>query len=181
MTDTPETIYLIPGEDVDGAPCMVWCDDPAPSYACDPAEAVKYIRADKHLGWNARASHGNCQGILDSSACEVSITPEMIEAGAQRLVAWEDGSVWPDSWDSMTVAAARNDSERVIRSALGATDHIADASEMVHGNVQAMGNLNFNDEDDYQNAVVIEFASHDELVGALESGQCKFSVFGGDA
>lgn len=48
MTDTPETIYLIPGEDVDGAPCMVWCDDPAPSYACDPAEAVKYVRADKH-------------------------------------------------------------------------------------------------------------------------------------
>jgi len=44
----PETIYLIPGEDVDGAPCMVWCDDPAPSYACDPTEAVKYIRADKH-------------------------------------------------------------------------------------------------------------------------------------
>lgn len=48
MTETPETIYLIPGEDVDGAPCMVWCDDPAPSYACDPAEAVKYIRADVH-------------------------------------------------------------------------------------------------------------------------------------
>ena len=48
MTDTPETICLIPGEDVDGAPCMVWCDDPAPSYACDPAEAVKYVRADKH-------------------------------------------------------------------------------------------------------------------------------------
>ena len=48
MTETPETIYLIPGEDSDGAPCMVWCDDPAPSYACDPAEAVKYVRADKH-------------------------------------------------------------------------------------------------------------------------------------
>ena len=48
MTETPETIYLIPGEDVDGAPCMVWCDDPAPSRDHDPAEAVKYIRADKH-------------------------------------------------------------------------------------------------------------------------------------
>ncbi|WP_286872094.1 hypothetical protein [Spongiibacter sp.] len=48
MADTPETIYLIPGEDVDGAPCMVWCDDPAPSRDHDPAEAVKYIRADKH-------------------------------------------------------------------------------------------------------------------------------------
>lgn len=48
MTDTPEIIYLIPGEDVDGAPCMVWCDDPAPDEHCDPAEAVKYVRADKH-------------------------------------------------------------------------------------------------------------------------------------
>lgn len=48
MTDTPETIYLIKGEDLDGARCMVWCDDPAPSCACDPAEAVKYVRADKH-------------------------------------------------------------------------------------------------------------------------------------
>jgi len=48
MTETPETIYLIPGEDVDGAPAMVWCDDPAPGEGMDPAEAVKYIRADKH-------------------------------------------------------------------------------------------------------------------------------------
>ena len=48
MSDTPETIYLIPGEDVDGAPCMVWCDDPAPGEGMDPADAVKYIRADKH-------------------------------------------------------------------------------------------------------------------------------------
>jgi hypothetical protein len=27
---------------------MVWCEDPAPSHDHDPAEAVKYIRADKH-------------------------------------------------------------------------------------------------------------------------------------
>ena len=45
MKQPPEIIYLIPGEDVDGAPCTVWCDDPAPSYACNPAEAVKYVRA----------------------------------------------------------------------------------------------------------------------------------------
>ena len=48
MTETPETIYLIPGEDIDGAPCMVWCDDPAPGEGMDPTEAVKYVRADKH-------------------------------------------------------------------------------------------------------------------------------------
>jgi len=46
VTETPEIIYLIPDEDVDGAPCMVWCDDPAPGEGMDPADAVKYIRAD---------------------------------------------------------------------------------------------------------------------------------------
>jgi hypothetical protein len=43
-------------------------------------------------------------------------TRRMIEAGAQRLVSWEDGSVWPDSWDALQLAAARNDAERVWRS-----------------------------------------------------------------
>lgn len=45
MTSTPETIYLIPGEDVGGAPCMVWCEDPAPGEGMDPADAVKYVRS----------------------------------------------------------------------------------------------------------------------------------------
>lgn len=36
-------------------------------------EARRLVR----MGWNARASHGNCQGILDSSACEV---PEGLDA-----------------------------------------------------------------------------------------------------
>ena len=43
---TPEIIYLIPGEDIEGYPGMVWCDDPAPDSCCDPDEAVKYVRAD---------------------------------------------------------------------------------------------------------------------------------------
>ena len=47
MTQPPEIIYLIPGEDEFG-PTMVWCEDPAPDEYCDPTEAVKYIRADKH-------------------------------------------------------------------------------------------------------------------------------------
>lgn len=48
----------------------------------------------------------------------LTITPEMIESGARRLVHWEDGCVWPDSWSGLQVAAARNDAERVLRSAL---------------------------------------------------------------
>jgi hypothetical protein len=40
-------------------------------------------------------------------------TPEMIEAGAQRLVRWETGEEkWPDAWSKMDVRAARNDAER---------------------------------------------------------------------
>jgi len=45
MSDTPENIYLIHGE-YEGERCRVWCDDPAPSAYSDPAEAVKYVRAD---------------------------------------------------------------------------------------------------------------------------------------
>lgn len=46
------------------------------------------------------------------------ITPEVIDAAAQRLVSFEDGSVWPDSWDKLQVATARQLAERAIRSAL---------------------------------------------------------------
>ena len=43
-------------------------------------------------------------------------TPEMIDAGAQRLVRFEDGTKWPDDFDKLQVAAARNEAERVWRS-----------------------------------------------------------------
>ena len=43
---TTEIIYLIPGEDIEGYPGMVWCESSAPSDHCDPEEAVKYVRAD---------------------------------------------------------------------------------------------------------------------------------------
>lgn len=59
-------------------------------------------------------------------------TPEMIEAAAQRLVRWEDGCTWPDSWDALTVAAARQDAERALRSALAV---------MAEGNDRVISNL----------------------------------------
>lgn len=128
--------------------------------------------------WELKA---NCQGILESSACEVSITPEMIEAGAQRLVAWEDGSEWPDSWDSMTVAAARNDAERVLRSALNArADHIPDATKMVKGNVALAGDITDEDGTTFHRALLIQFTDDASLRAAVDSGQCWFTVFGGE-
>jgi len=82
MTETPELIYLIPGEDVDGAPCMVWCEDPAPSYACDPTEAVKYVRADKHqeiIDRQARAAKIGMDAAKKSAA--------VMERNAKRMLA----------------------------------------------------------------------------------------------
>lgn len=140
-------------------------------------EGIELVR----MGWNARGSHGNCQGVLDSSGCEVSVTPEMIEAGAQRLVAWEDGSEWPDSWSPMVVAAARNDAERVLRSALNArADHISDDRKMVQGSLSMMGNFTDEDGTNFQRAIVIEFANREDFHAAVKAGQCRFTVFGGE-
>ncbi|HIO30781.1 hypothetical protein [Marinobacter salarius] len=70
MDKAPETIYLIPGEDIDGVMGYLWCDDPAPSNDHDPAEAVEYVRKDKHqaiidrqakaakMGMDAAKRHG---------------------------------------------------------------------------------------------------------------------------
>lgn len=54
--------------------------------------------------------------LLRLIECLTDPTAEMIEAGAQRLVQWEDGCVWPDSWSALDVAAARNEAERCWRS-----------------------------------------------------------------
>lgn len=99
------------------------------------------------MGWNARGSHGNCQGILDSSACEV---PEGLDATQEE-------------W-------AR----------INGREHFRDATKMVQGDVQCMGNLYFNDEDNYENALVITFADRAGLKAALDSKQCRFTVFGGE-
>lgn len=72
------------------------------------------------------ATQGQSEGVaadailsmIPVTGRQVAITPAMIEAGAKRLVRWEDDCVWPDSWRSIDIAAAKQDAERVIRSAL---------------------------------------------------------------
>lgn len=61
MPDTPETIYLIIGEDIDGHIGYLWCDDPAPSNDHDPADAVEYVRVDSpaHLKVDALVRQRN--------------------------------------------------------------------------------------------------------------------------
>ena len=46
-------------------------------------------------------------------------TEAMIDAGAQRLVRCGEGPcVWPDSYDALDVAAARQEAERVLLSGI---------------------------------------------------------------
>jgi len=82
MKQPPETIYLIPGEDIDGQLGWLWCDDPAPSHDHDPAEAVKYVRADKHqeiIDRQARAAKIGMDAAKKSAA--------VMERNAKRMLA----------------------------------------------------------------------------------------------
>ena len=55
---------------------------------------------------------------LDAEEMELPLdpTPEMVEAGAARLMSYEEGSTWPDSFTPIQQRAARNDAEKVWRS-----------------------------------------------------------------
>jgi hypothetical protein len=46
-----------------------------------------------------------------------ALTPELIDRCAQRLASWNDGNVWPDSWEPWQVLRLRTDAERVLREA----------------------------------------------------------------
>jgi len=97
MTETPETIYLIPGENLDGAPDMVWCEDPAPGEGMDPADAVKYIRADKHQEIIDRQAKAAKMG-MDAAKKSASI----MERNAKKLLAESN----PDALESERAANA---------------------------------------------------------------------------
>ena|SRR5690554_3961383 len=88
MTETPETIYLIPGEDIDGQLGWLWCDDPAPSHDHDPADAVKYVRADKHQEIIDRQAKAAKMGMdaAKKSAAEMERNAKMMLAESRPEV-----------------------------------------------------------------------------------------------
>lgn len=94
MTNTPETIYLIPGEDR-----LIWCNDPTPDEYCDPADAVKYVRADVH------------QAIIDRQA---KLAISGMDAAKRHAISAED--------NAKRLLAASNpealESERAMNAAL---------------------------------------------------------------
>lgn len=54
---------------------------------------------------------------------------DLVDRCAQRIASWEDGCVWPDSWDSADVARMRLDAKRVLLEARAWwTSHAASAT-----------------------------------------------------
>lgn len=49
------------------------------------------------------------------------------------------------------------------------------------GDVQAMGNLTFDSEDHYENALLIQFESKEQCLESIRAGECRYTVFGGEA
>lgn len=85
-------------------------------------EARRLVR----MGWNARASHGNCQEILDGS------------------------------------------------------DHFRDATKKVHGNLILAGDITDAFGMEVPKALVVQFGDDESLRAAVDAGQCRFTVFGGE-
>lgn len=46
------------------------------------------------------------------------VTPQMIEEGAQALLSWDEGCVWPDSW-GVDAHRHRKDAEKCFKAMIG--------------------------------------------------------------
>ncbi len=66
------------------------------------------------------------------------------------------------------------------RALLAELDEAARAQQLVKGDAVAMGHLTFEPDEHYENAVLVQFSSEDECRQAIQSGQCRFTVFGGE-
>jgi hypothetical protein len=77
----------------------------------------EYVAEFVRDAWDSWQGRAQASGVpIRHKIAPIEPTTEMIEAGAQRLVSWEDNCVWPNSWSALQVAAARNEAERVWRS-----------------------------------------------------------------
>ena len=64
------------------------------------------------------------------------------------------------------------------RQALSSCPEIPDSSAT--GNAVAMGDLTDEEGDLHKKSILIQFASVEDFMIAVKSGQCRFTVFGGD-
>src|SRR5690554_4904636 len=63
---------------------------------------------------------------------------------------------------------------------LDGSDHIAEARNMVQGDVSTAGSVILLEGKTYERAIVVAFGSDDDLRAAIAAGECRFTVFGGE-
>jgi len=63
---------------------------------------------------------------------------------------------------------------------LDGSDHIADDSKMVKGNVALAGDIADQDGTTFHRSLLVQFTDDASLRAAVDSGQCRFTVFGGE-
>lgn len=107
--ESPEGWLLVPREPTDKM-LRAACGDK------DEHPVIKHLTSEERSGWGVMPL-AHWRAML-AAAPPIEPTPEMIDAGAQRLASFGDESVWPDSWSALELASMRNLAERVIRSAL---------------------------------------------------------------
>ena len=92
----------------------------------------------------------------------------------------QDGAAILKDGQPMTIeeilAELRGNSQGI----LDGSDHIADDSKMVKGDVSTAGSVILLEGKTYERAIVVAFESDDDLRAAIAAGQCRFTVFGGE-
>ena len=63
---------------------------------------------------------------------------------------------------------------------LDGSDHIADDRKMVEGNVALAGAITDQDGTTFYRSLLVQFTDDSSLRAAVDSGQCRFTVFGGE-
>lgn len=59
-------------------------------------------------------------------------------------------------------------------------DHFRDATKMVKGNVALAGDITDQDGTTFYRSLLVQFTDDSSLRAAVDSGQCRFTVFGGE-
>lgn len=75
-----------------------------------------------------------------------------------------------DEWEDM-------DREAIFKAGMAA----ASAQNIAKGDAVAMGDLRDEEGDLYKRSILIQFDNVDDFGAAVRSGQCRFTVFGGEA
>lgn len=63
---------------------------------------------------------------------------------------------------------------------LDGSDHIADDRKMVEGEVALAGDITDQDGTTFYRSLLVQFTDDSSLRAAVDSGQCRFTVFGGE-